>query len=242
MNVIHLLQPRRGPGFAVKIMGALLAGLALVSTLQAQNGPDQEKIDRSYAYGLVIGSDLRDTGIEFDYSAFTQGLRDSLEGLDSRITVDEAILLVQEAYQAAMERRIEENRLKEILFLEENGKRQGVLTTESGLQYEAVQRAGGEKPGPRAVVRVHYEGKFVDGTIFDSSYERGEPAEIPLDRVIPGWTEGLQLMGVGDTFTLYLPSRLAYGENGGGTIPPYSPLIFKVELLDILVPEENPGP
>jgi FKBP-type peptidyl-prolyl cis-trans isomerase FkpA len=225
-----------------KIMGTLLLGLALVSTIQAQDGPDQEKNDISYAYGLVIGSDLKDTGIEFDYNAFMQGLRDSLEGSDSRMTIGEAISLVQQAYQAAVAQQAEENRLKEILFLEENGKRQGVITTESGLQYEAVIQAGGEKPGPGAVVRVNYEGKFVDGPVFDSSYERGEPAEIPLDRVIPGWAEGLHLMGVGDTFTLYLPSRLAYGENGGGAIPPYSTLVFKVELLGILSPEENPGP
>jgi FKBP-type peptidyl-prolyl cis-trans isomerase len=225
---------------SVKAIGALLMGLILASSLQAQNGPagDQEKIDTSYAYGLIIGSDLKDVGIEFDYTALGQGLRAAIEGQDARMSLEEAISLVQRAYQAAMERQSEENRVKEARFFEENGKRRGVTTTASGLQYEVIQGGTGEKPGPQAVVRVNYEGKFTDGRIFDSSYERNEVQEIPLNRVIPGWTEGVQLMGVGDTFTFYIPSRLAYGENGGGTIPPHTPLVFKVELLGILPPEE----
>jgi FKBP-type peptidyl-prolyl cis-trans isomerase len=150
------------------------------------------------------------------------------------MSVDEAINLVQQSFFAAMEQQAAENRQKEIQFFAENGLRAGVTTTASGLQYEVVQAAGGEKPDPQATVRVQYEGKLTDGTVFDSSYERGEAAEIPLDRVIPGWSEGLQLMGVGDTYTLYIPSALGYGEAGAGDmIPPYSPLIFKVELLEI---------
>jgi FKBP-type peptidyl-prolyl cis-trans isomerase len=229
--------------FMLKKLGGFLAGLVLVSSLQAQNGPegDRKKLDLSYAYGLVIGSDLKDTGLEFDYNAFAEGLRDSIEGLNSRITLDEAISLMQQAYQSVMAERAENNRLKEALFLEENGKRGGVLNTASGLQYEVVERKGGEKPGPAAVVRVNYEGKFIDGTTFDSSYERGQPMEIPLNSVIPGWAEGLQLMGVGDIFILYLPSKLAYGENGGGAIPPYTPLVFRVELLGILPLGEGSG-
>jgi FKBP-type peptidyl-prolyl cis-trans isomerase len=135
---------------------------------------------------------------------------------------------------------MEENRVKEVVFLENNGKRPGVITTASGLQYEVVQEGGKEKPGPQALVQVHYEGKFTNGEIFDSSYERGEAQAISLNQVIPGWAEGVQLMGVGDTFTFYIPSRLAYGENGGGTIPPHTPLVFKVELLGILPPAEIP--
>jgi FKBP-type peptidyl-prolyl cis-trans isomerase len=221
----------------LKKVAALLLGLGLAASLHAQG---EEKTDRSYAYGLVIGSDLKNTGIEFDYNAVSQGLRDAIEGPDQRMTIEEAIALVQRSFQEVVERQNAENREKENRFLEENGKRIGVITTASGLQYEVVHGAGGEKPGPRALVRVNYEGKLADGTVFDSSYERGEPSEIPLDRVIPGWTEGLQLMGVGDTFTIYIPSRLAYGEAGaGGMIPPYSPLIFKVELLEIL-PQVEP--
>jgi FKBP-type peptidyl-prolyl cis-trans isomerase len=237
------MKPFNRSSFILKKLGALLAGLALAASLQAQNGPagDREKIDLSYAYGLVIGSDLKDTGLAFDYNAFAEGLRDSLEGLNSRITLDEAVSLMQQAYQAVMAERAEESRQREALFLEENRKRSGVRNTASGLQYEVVEGKGGEKPGPLAVVRVNYEGKFIDGTTFDSSYERGQPMEIPLNQVIPGWAEGVQLMGVGDTFILYLPSKLAYGENGGGAIPPYTPLIFRVELLGILPPGEGPG-
>jgi FKBP-type peptidyl-prolyl cis-trans isomerase len=223
-------------------LGTLLAGLVLAASLPAQNGPagDREKIDMSYAYGLVIGSDLKDRGLVFDYPAFTEGLRDSIEGLDPRISLEDALSLVQRAYQAAMKLQAEQNQREEILFFEENGKRGEVLNTQSGLQYEVVQRKQGEKPGPRAVVQVNYEGKLIDGTIFDSSYERGQPMEIPLNQVIPGWSEGLQLMGVGDTFILYLPSKLAYGETGGGAFPPYTPLVFRVELLSILAPEGPP--
>jgi FKBP-type peptidyl-prolyl cis-trans isomerase len=222
--------------------GALLAGLIMASSLQAQNIPEeeQEKLDISYAYGLILGSDMKGVGIEFDYNALSQGLRDSIEGSNPRMSLDEAFPLVQRSYQAAMERRTEENQAKEVLFFEDNGKRQEVITTASGLQYEVIQRAGGkEKPGPEAMVQVNYEGKFTDGEIFDSSYERGGVEEIPLNEVIPGWAEGLQLMGVGDTFTFYIPSKLAYGASGGGTIPPYTPLIFKVELLGILPQGED---
>jgi FKBP-type peptidyl-prolyl cis-trans isomerase len=216
-------------------------GLVMASSLRAQNRPAGEQkntdtiTDTSYAYGLIIGSDLKNTGIELDYNALGQGLRDSIEGANPRISLEDSIALVQRVYQATMERQAEENKAKEALFFENNGKRRGMVTTASGLQYEVIQQAGGkEKPGPEAVVRVNYEGKFTDGKIFDSSYERGEADEIPLNQVITGWAEGLQLMGVGDSFIFYIPSKLAYGEGGGGAIPPYTPLIFRVELLGIL--------
>jgi FKBP-type peptidyl-prolyl cis-trans isomerase len=207
-------------------------GLTLASSLYARGALDMEtnadKTDNSYAYGLIIGTDLKITGLDFDYQAITQGLKDALEERPARFTVDEAIALVQRNY-------LEENKNREIRFFAENGARSGVLSTESGLQYEVIQSAGGEKPGPQAIVRVHYEGKLSNGLIFDSSYEMGEPNDIPLEQVIPGWSEGVQLMGVGDTYILYIPSELGYGENGAADIiPPYSPLIFTVELLEIL--------
>lgn len=221
-----------------KKYAAFLSGLVLSSLLYGQTltdgESDTEKTDRSYAYGLIIGSDLRSTGLLFDYDAISQGLQDAIEGRDSRLSLDEALALVQQSYMAVWEQQTEENRLSEIQFLEENGRRNGVITTESGLQYEVIRAGGQEKPGAEAVVLVNYEGKFTDGTIFDSSYERGEAYEIPLDQVIPGWAEGLRLMGTGDTFILYIPSKLAYGETGWGSIPPYTPVIFKVDLLEIL--------
>jgi len=118
-------------------------------------------------------------------------------------------------------------------FLEENGKREGVITTESGLQYEVITLGDGQKPIESSTVTVHYEGKLIDGTIFDSSYDRGESVSFPLSGVISGWTEGLQLMPAGSTYMLYVPSNLGYGPTASGPIPGNSVLIFKVELIDI---------
>jgi FKBP-type peptidyl-prolyl cis-trans isomerase FkpA len=194
--------------------------------------------DISYAFGMVLGRDLKQTGMEFNYNALTEGFRAALEDVEPRYSFDEALEKVRAAFVEAMTRQAAENKEKETRFLQENGKREGVTTTASGLQYEILsdESSGeGEKPGPRALVRVNYEGKLAEGAVFDSTWERGEPAEIPLDRVIPGWAEGIQLMNVGSTYLFYVPSALAYGEEGAGqVIPPNSPLIFKVELLEIL--------
>jgi len=121
---------------------------------------------------------------------------------------------------------------KGIDFLVENGKKAGIITTSSGLQYEVINEGNGAKPAADDIVKVHYEGKLIDGTVFDSSYER-EPIEFPLNQVIPGWTEGVQLMSVGSKYRLFIPPELGYGAGGAGPIPPNSVLIFEVELLDI---------
>lgn len=119
-------------------------------------------------------------------------------------------------------------------FLEENGKKAGITTTASGLQYEVLRAGDGAKPGATSTVEVHYEGRLINGKIFDSSYERKETISFPLNRVIPGWTEGLQLMPIGSKYRLYIPSELGYGARGaGGDIPPHSALIFDVELISI---------
>ena len=119
-------------------------------------------------------------------------------------------------------------------FLEDNAKKEGIATTASGLQYEVVRDGDGAKPGPTSTVEVHYEGRLIDGKVFDSSYQRKQTISFPLNRVIPGWTEGLQLMPIGSKYRLYIPSELGYGARGaGGDIPPHAALIFDVELISI---------
>ena len=140
----------------------------------------------------------------------------------------------QEKQQKEQAKQFERVKAEGEIFLTKNAKRPEVKTTPSGLQYEVIKEGKGNKPNETDIVKVHYKGTTIDGTTFDSSYDRGEPAEFPLNQVIAGWTEGLQLMSVGSKYKLYIPYNLAYGERGaGGVIQPYSTLIFEVELLDI---------
>jgi FKBP-type peptidyl-prolyl cis-trans isomerase FkpA len=190
--------------------------------------------DTSYAFGMVFATELKDLGLKFDYDNFLLGFKDSLEGKENRLSEEEAGYKIQTVYTAALTERTERLKHKEIEFLAANTKKKGVTTTASGLQYEIITEGKGAKPLASDTVQVNYEGTLIDGTVFDSSYTRGEPVKFPLNRVIPGWTEGIQLMTAGSTYLFYIPSNLGYGENGSGsTIPPYSTLIFKVDLLDI---------
>ncbi|MDR3335982.1 MAG: FKBP-type peptidyl-prolyl cis-trans isomerase [Treponema sp.] len=194
--------------------------------------------DASYAIGMLMSGQIKSTGIVLDYDEFLKGVKDTMENQERRLDEAEAQSIVQTAFKEAQIRMVEENRQKEEQFFAENKQKSGITTTPSGLQYEIITKGTGSTPATTDVVRVHYEGSLLDGTVFDSSYTRGEPAEFPLDAVIPGWTEGLTLMPVGSTYTLYIPSNLGYGEQGaGGVIPPNSTLIFKVELLSIETPE-----
>jgi FKBP-type peptidyl-prolyl cis-trans isomerase len=189
--------------------------------------------DASYALGMNIGSNLAADGIIPNLGQFLRGMKDMLSGGETRFTEDEAMQLIQTAYTTMIEKRGSESMQKGIDFLVENGKKTGIITTSSGMQYEVITEGNGTKPSASDVVKVHYEGRLIDGTVFDSSYERA-PLEFPLDRVIAGWTEGLQLMSVGSKYKLYIPSELGYGAGGAGPIPPNSVLIFEVELLDII--------
>jgi FKBP-type peptidyl-prolyl cis-trans isomerase len=194
----------------------------------------------SYAFGMVVGEDLRSTGFdEIDYFAFAEGLRAAMEEREPKIDQDEAIEIVQNAFESIMNRRSAEAQAGEALFLTENASRAGIKVTESGLQYEVIEEGSGPKPESGDTVLVHYEGALINGTIFDSSYQQPNPEQIPLDMVIPGWSEGIQLMNVGSKFRLFIPSNLAYGEYGAGSvIPPYSTLIFTIDLLDIMTNEK----
>lgn len=207
-----------------------------VSPLTPSAGADE---DTSYAVGMALGADLRQQTqlylIPLNYDAFARGFKDSMEGNEPRISLDASADLIRVAMIAAMEKQAEDNTAKEVKFFEENGKKSGINTTPSGLQYEVITQGSGQKPTALDVVSVHYEGTLLDGTVFDSSYDRGEPAEFPLNAVIAGWAEGIQLMNVGSVYRLFIPSKLAYGDQGAGNIiSPNATLIFKVELLQIL--------
>jgi FKBP-type peptidyl-prolyl cis-trans isomerase len=201
-----------------------------------------EKTRVSYALGMVMGAEFEPASLlDLDYAAFTEGLKTAVEKGTAKINEEDAYALVEAALQAAIVKQAGENRLKETRFLSENGARPEIRTTASGLQYEVLAEGGGEKPRRSDTVRVDYEGSLVNGTVFDSSYQRGESEDFPLSRVIPGWAEGLQLMSAGSKYRLYIPSALAYGETGAGPlIPPYSTLIFTVELLEIMQTAETP--
>jgi len=187
----------------------------------------------SYAFGMLFGSNLSTVPLEFDYDAFTEGFRAMIENDEPLITEQEAVEIVETAMHYAMEKTAEGNRQREEEFLAENSRRAGVQITPSGLQYEVLVETDGAKPEVNSTVRVNYTGFFIDGSIFDRSGVEG--AYVPMEMVIPGWTEGLMLMSVGSRYRLYIPSNLAYGKTGvQNIIPPYSTLIFMVELLEIM--------
>jgi len=198
----------------------------------------EEQAKVSYAFGMIMGTNLDSMPLEFDYTAFSEGLRSILEkSIEPLMSEQEAYDIVETALQRAMEKMSEGNRSMEISFLTANSQRPGVMVTESGLQYEVIKDADGDKPTINSVVRVKYTGTFVDGSPFDKS-EEADGAMIPLEMVIQGWTEGIMLMSPGSIYKLYIPSDLAYGKDGiQGMIPPYSTLIFDVELLEIMPAE-----
>jgi FKBP-type peptidyl-prolyl cis-trans isomerase FkpA len=196
--------------------------------------------DTSYALGMYFATQFVPNA-HYDYQSFMEGFRAYNEALETRFSLDEAIMKIQAAFEliAAMEEsryqaESSSNREEGLAFLNENSKRAGVTTLASGLQYEVLREGRGEKPAATDMVQVHYEGTLINGTVFDSSYERNVPAEFPLYAVIQGWTEGLQLMSVGSMYRFFIPSDLGYGSSPVGIIPGSSVLIFRVELLAIL--------
>jgi FKBP-type peptidyl-prolyl cis-trans isomerase len=220
---------------ALVFFGAAVFCSAAGIAEEARKG--NERADMSYAFGMVIADDLLGSGLKFNYDAFIRGFREVMENEETRFTMDEAMDKIQAAFEAAHAEIWERSRVEGETFLAENSKRPGVVTTPSGLQYEVISGGSGEIPNINDVVRVHYRGTTIDGIVFDSTYENGIPIEIPLDRVIPGWSEGLRMMREGETAMLYIPPNLAYGESGaGGVIGPNAVLIFEVELQAIVRP------
>ena len=197
----------------------------------------------SYALGIGIGHQLANMGgSELNIDDFAQAVKDVLQGNDLKVKSSEAQQIVQEFF-AAQEQKINKQRqeagkmAKEAgeKYLAENAKKDGVITMPSGLQYQVLKEGNGKKPSAKDSVKCHYEGFLIDGTVFDSSVQRGEPAVFGLQQVIAGWTEGLQLMQEGAKYRFFIPYRLAYGEGGaGGSIPPYAALIFDVELIEVM--------
>ncbi|WP_339080140.1 FKBP-type peptidyl-prolyl cis-trans isomerase [Pseudomonas sp. TMP9] len=197
---------------------------------------DQTRV--SYGIGRQLGGQLRDNpppGVSLD--AILAGLTDAFNGLPSRVSEDElsaSFKVIRDIMQAEAQAKAEEAAGAGLAFLAENATRDGITVLASGLQYEVLSSGSGAMPTREDTIRAHYHGTLIDGSVFDSSYDRGEPAEFPVGGVIAGWTEALQLMNAGSKWRLYVPSELAYGEQGVGSIPPHSVLVFDVELLDVL--------
>ena len=222
---------------SVAVLSLVLAGCDNKAADSAELKTPAQKA--SYGIGLSMGKNLSQEGMDdLDSQAVALGIEDALAKKDQRLT-DEELMEAFGFLQARAQERM--SALNDAAakagadFLAENAKREGVQTTESGLQYEVIKKAEGAQPKVSDVVSVHYQGTLVDGSVFDSSIERGEPVEFPVGGVIPGWVEGLQLMKVGEKYKFYIPSELAYGaQSPTPAIPANSTLVFEVELLDIV--------
>lgn len=189
----------------------------------------------SYAWGLAMGRQLKGMGVSnLDADTFRNGVMNAFDGTEPEIPVEEAQKLINDYLQELQDKAEKAARAEGEQFLAENGKKENVKTTASGLQYVVEKEGTGAQPTAEDEVTVHYTGKLLNGQVFDSSVNRGEPATFPLNRVIPGWTEGVQLMKEGAKYTFFIPSDLAYGPQGvPGAIPPHSTLIFDVELIKV---------
>jgi len=221
-----------------------LLGLAAVSCTQpAETAASTEvktEVDSvSYALGVNIGNSfVQQDFTDVNVDVMADAMHKVLKGDSVWIENQEAQMMLQAFFQKKQEEVNQQKYASNIqegeAFLAENGAREEVVTTASGLQYEVIEEGTGPAPVATDVVKVHYHGTLLNGTVFDSSVDRGEPAEFPLNRVIPGWTEGLQLMTVGSKYKFYIPYQIAYGERGSGQIEPFSALVFEVELLEII--------
>lgn len=227
------------------LLSASLAGLLLaagtVSPVVAEEASlDSEEEKVSYSMGLIFGQRMLNDVEAIETDTFINGIRDGLEGNDPQLSQEEIRTVLQNFQQKQQEQQMQEmretadrNLESANQFLAENAEREGVETTDSGLQYEMIEEGSGESPEEGDQVKVHYTGTLSDGTVFDSSRERGEPVTFGLGDVIPGWTEGLQLMKEGGRMKLYLPPDLAYGPGGNRSIGPNEALVFDIELLEV---------
>lgn len=222
-----------------KILPFLLCMAAINLSAQEQVELKNQLDSLNYFFGLTLGYSLETAPFETNSELISTGLVQAVDK-QSSYDAETARSMFQNLHNAMQMHQTgasddggSENLAKGEAFLAENGQREGVITTQSGLQYEVIKLGSGPQPTASSEVEVHYEGTLIDGTVFDSSYERGESISFPLNRVITGWTEGVQLMPTGSTFIFYIPSGLAYGPRDTGSIPAHSTLIFKIELLGI---------
>ncbi len=214
--------------------------LASILTVSGQGFTDK-KDKQSYGIGLDVGKNFLDSSIEIDIESFFQGFRDAYTNQKRKLTEEELTQVLEEFSKELAEKRMEkqrkaaeDNKAAGKAFLDENAKKEGVKVTESGLQYKVIQEGTGKNPTMEDQVQVHYRGTLIDGTEFDSSYSRGEPAVFGVKQVIPGWAEAIMLMKEGSKYNVVIPSDLAYGVNGaGGVIAPNSTLVFDIELIKI---------
>lgn len=236
-----------------RLLFSLTATLILM-TACAQNNKDNkgkrsgndklttEMDSVSYAIGLSVASSLKNQGIEMNADVVAKAIENVNSDADHPFTPEDGDMLVRQYMQKQMAVKQEENIKKGEEFLAENAEKEGVNVTESGLQYKVIKEGEGENPTAESRVKVHYHGTLIDGTVFDSSVERGEPITFGLNQVIRGWTEGVQLMKPGAKYEFYIPSDLAYGPQGSGQIGPNETLIFEVELLEVLPPANQGQP
>ncbi len=212
------------------------ASVALLGVVACTKKLDTDLKKASYAIGQQIGGNMKQQNIEIDSEVMAMSMKDALKG-DSKMTKEEiqqAMMKLQEAAMKKQTEAAEENKKKGAEFLEKNKSAEGVKVTASGLQYKVEKEGDGKTPVKTDTVKAHYKGTLTDGTQFDSSYDRGQPAEFPVQGVIPGWSEALQMMKVGAKYKLFVPPELAYGASGRPGIPANSVLVFEVELIDIV--------
>jgi len=225
-----------------KLIVLLLSTASLYASAQTENGKAQAQTilrtktdSASYALGLSVAEDLKSRGVKnLNIALLAQAMEDSFNNKTARLNNDQRQKAIFAFLEAAQKDRQASAAAEGRSFLEENKKKPGITTLPSGLQYEVLKAGSGSKPKASDEVTVHYKGTLLNGKQFDSSYDRNEPLAIKLNQVIPGWTEGVQLMPVGSKYRFFLPYQLGYGENGAGQdIPPYSVLIFEIELIKI---------